>query len=267
VSDQDAAVERWKRAYAALAEDVSPAASCPAADRIWAAVAGEAPPLEARAVVLHAASCAACAVALRLAREVAVEAVPLAAPGRGPAWRVAAVAASLLLVALTAWLLVDRRPGPGGPFDDLAIARAEYVPHAAEDELVWRGEDPGAASSGPTLFDEAMEAYERDDFARAEALLGRVAEDDPHATEARFYRGVSLLLLGRPADAAAPLAAAEASATGALRDEARYYLALARLKGGDLGEARRLVDALIEDGGARRAEAEALRARIEAVHP
>ena len=63
-----------RTAFASLAERAVARPDCPEPDRLWAAAAGELPPVEARPLVLHTADCAACAEAWRLAREHAASA-------------------------------------------------------------------------------------------------------------------------------------------------------------------------------------------------
>jgi hypothetical protein len=106
---------RRERLREALEEGTAPPADCASPEELWSAVRGELPARRAAGVLGHAAACARCGEALRLAREIAAGAPPDAAPLRaGPAplrlrWPVFALAAAAgLLVAVP----LLRSPGP-----------------------------------------------------------------------------------------------------------------------------------------------------------
>jgi hypothetical protein len=148
------------------------------------------------------------------------------------------------------------------PWRDLEIVKAEYTPAVApSDELIWRDE---GASGSPRLrpFARAMRPYERNDFAEAERRLARFLEKNPTHAEAHFYRGVSLLLLGRATDAIAPLEATVGHGHGRVVEEAHWYLALAYLKAGEPSKALKPLDAVVATSGRHRAEAEKLRRQV-----
>jgi len=248
-------VERLRRAFASLGESASSGESCPDAERIWDTVTGVASPADARAVVLHAASCGACATALRLAREI-VAGMPSGARNRSAprAWapRAALIAASLLIAAVGAWLLSTSEPPRR--IGSVTIAKAAHPLAGKDEELAWRGEE----SEAREMFDRAMRAYDEDDFSRSSALLARSLELEPDHADARFYLGVSLLLLGRAGEGIPALEAAARGSAGALHDEARWYLALAAVRAGDRDRARQVLSELIADGSGRREDAERL---------
>lgn len=109
---------RLRAAFAALAERAAPTPLCPDPQSLWSAVRSEAPPSEARRLVLHVAECPACAEAWRLARElrdgspVATEATGTSAHRRQRRRVGAIVVAAAASVALaTAVALLDRGPG------------------------------------------------------------------------------------------------------------------------------------------------------------
>lgn len=258
MSAEENDVERLRRAFTALGASAHDPAGCPDAGRIWATVAGEETPEQARAVVLHSATCAACGTALRLAREIAAGAqLDTQGGASSRRWRLALLAASLLVAAAGAWILVRGLGAPSAdPWADMTIAKADYAP---EDELVWRG---GDAPSAPS-FEQGMQAYQRDDLVRAAELLARSAETEPRPAAALFYRGVSLLLSGKSAESVAALESAE-RAGGPLREEACWYLARAALKAGDREKARRALDRLIAEEGKHHQDALELRNELEA---
>ncbi len=228
----------------------------------------------------HLVSCPACLALAREAREfldlraadplAKVEPTSIAGIDCHPAvplrgrkrWRtVARVAAALVVVAGAGWALRSfvSVPGPfdGNPWRDLAIARPEYG------ELEFRGEAPPrlAGSSAPS-FIEAMRPYAQGDDPAAEAALARYLEAHPGDLEALFYRGASLLLLGRLEEAIESLGAARQSGEGWIRDQAAWFLAVAHLKGGHADAAAATLDSLLAGGRFRQDEARKLRDEI-----
>ena len=89
----------------------------PSGDDRWAALSGELPASERRAIVDHTAGCATCAEAWRLAAEMKPRGVPAAAPATHPrsklAWLAPLAAAAALAVALGAGLWPRRVHAPG----------------------------------------------------------------------------------------------------------------------------------------------------------
>ncbi len=168
--------------------------------------------------------------------------------------RLFALAAAAVFVAATGLLLL-RREAPvvvrdhqeqdtpaksGNPWMNLQIAKAEYAA-APEDEVIWRGGE----ESRPDPFVEAMKPYTTNNYAQAEEELADVIAKAPQNGSAHFYRGVSLLMLGRAADAIAPLqAAVDLGRNNEEKEEARWYLALAHLKSGQLDAAAAMLDSI-----------------------
>jgi len=151
------------------------------------------------------------------------------------------------------------------PWRDLQIAKAQYTPATTpHDELLYRDDSP-QANRKPSAFTQAMQPYERNDFAEADRRLGQFTEKNPGHAAAHFYRGVSLLLLGKPAEAIAPLETAVAKGEGRVREEARWYLAQTYLKTGDYSKALEQLDSVIQISGKRRSDAEALRKQVKAI--
>ena len=153
----------------------------------------------------------------------------------------------------------------GNPWRDLQIAKAQYTPATTpQDELLYRDDSPQTQRK-PGAFTEAMQPYERNDFAEADRRLGQFTEMNPGHAAAHFYRGVSLLLLGKPAEAIAPLETAVAKGEGRVREEAHWYLALTYLKTGDHLKALEQLDSVIQLSGKRRSDAEALRKQVKPI--
>lgn len=114
MSFDDAESRELRQALAAVAETAVPRDDCPAAERIWTAVAGELPPEDLRDVVDHTAQCAVCAESWRLAVELKEEEASEALPENG-FWRSwLQVAALVVVIAGAGWLLrPDGAPSPG----------------------------------------------------------------------------------------------------------------------------------------------------------
>lgn len=185
----------------------------------------------------------------------------------------AAIAAGLVLLVGGVWAVrwglaprpLSREPAAGAtpslaPTDrwgDLQIAKADYSPHEPAPDVLWRGEDD-AAPPAADGFAQAMEPYRRDDFAKAEARLEHYAAREPKDHRARFYLGVSRLLLGRSREAIPLLRSVMDQDRGSLGKEARWYAALAHLKAGEEPLASPLLEVVVATSPEHRAPAEAL---------
>jgi len=244
-------------------------AACPDPARLQAALADALPEADGQELRRHLEGCPACrALAAgqeeaggaplspheeeRLWRRVREgTAAPVAAPRR---WLWAA-AAALFAAAVPATLLlrgsVQPSPSPlsptspsaGAPVLPLEKLDVLTPPGAA---LVWR--DGG--SPAERALHEALARYAKGDLAEAAAQLQGVADRSPQAPPALLYRGVALLLLDRPAEAAAALQAAQERSTPFWRPHAQWYLAVASERAGDAARAAALVRALCGGGSA-----------------
>ncbi|MBI2838037.1 MAG: hypothetical protein HYX75_06970 [Acidobacteria bacterium] len=169
-------------------------------------------------------------------------------PGQRSKW-LGAVAAVLVLGVLGPYLYFTQRDRPGEnvppPID---VPKAEYAP-ASENVRVGTG---GA-------FKAAMRAYLQNDFQSAAIELEALIRLEPENTEARFYRGVSLLLIGKNDEATPVLSdAVDRAAATPLGEACRYYLALAHARSGHVEQARAQAAALIDMNGKYRSRAELL---------
>ena len=245
------------------------AAPCPGEDALLAFYRGALAEAENESLREHLASCARCVELARDAR--AFLEAWVGAPERSRASGVRWLAAAAVVgVALLSGLWVARsRPAvsrpplpsasasaPANPWRNLPVAAAEYRPVAPEDELLFRSEE-GTRDDG---FAAAMTPYARGDYAAADAGLARFLGTHPDHAAATFYRGVSLLLLGKPAEARPLLASA--SAARRAPGEARWYLALALLKSGDVADALGELDAVAAALGPHREEAAKLATQV-----
>ena len=105
-------VSRLREAFASVSRGARPGADCPDPQRLWAAATGELRAWSRRQVVDHTSTCAACAEAWRLARELAPEPVAYAASepwssrigsllGLPWSWNVATLAGAAAAVVLS----------------------------------------------------------------------------------------------------------------------------------------------------------------------
>ncbi len=140
-----------------------------------------------------------------------------------------------------------------GPWDDLIIPKAPY-----------QRPDGGVALRGPRGgFSRAMEDYKNGKYNEAIGELETLNNLDPEAgAEAKFYLGVSLLLVGRVQESIAPLAQASELRPDEAADSSRYYLALAYLKSNQSQAALRELDTVIALGREHKLPAERLKEQV-----
>jgi cytochrome c-type biogenesis protein CcmH/NrfG len=103
-----------------------------------------------------------------------------------------------------------------------------------------------------------MELYTKGDWAGALPGLRAAAALDPEAPQVAFYLGATALLAGRTDEAIVALRATVALGDTPVLEEARFYLARAAFRQGDIAAARTELAALVALGGERRAAAERL---------
>jgi tetratricopeptide (TPR) repeat protein len=260
VSEEATRRDLLREAVRGLASE-APVGSCLGEEELMLFYSGGLPEARMDAIRDHLVACAACRSLAGEAREF-LELRTAPTPAR--LWhllpRLAKLAAALVLAAAGGWAVWAALRGPsppaGGQWKDLAIARAEYA------ELDFRGEAPAPPPGSPPTFVEAMKPYTRGDDSAAEAALARYLAARPEDHEAHFYRGVSLLLLGRRDEAVAELETARRSDEEWVRDEGAWYLALARLRGGDAPAAAAALDELLARGKRRQDDARRLREEI-----
>jgi TolA-binding protein len=115
-----------------------------------------------------------------------------------------------------------------------------------------------SATRQASLVDDAapaFDAYRGGDYATAADAFARLAPRYPAAVELRFYLGVSRLLAGDAAAAAAALRTARAIGDPAFADDIAWYLAVAGERAGDRAAARAELDALCRGTSAHAARA------------
>lgn len=181
---------------------------------------------------------------------------------RPPFLRIAAVAASLAVVASGAMLLSNAaRPGwiPGAAPPARVLAPGPLVSALAADKLAppmragalsWRASGEHYDLDLAT----ALKPYSENKFKAAAAALERVSARYPDNPEPLMYLGVCQLLMDRPIDAERTLRRA-VPLGGPAVDDVRWYLAVAAYQNGKRADARQLLARLC--GGTSRRAAEA----------
>ncbi len=134
MSGRDQELQRLREAFAA-GERAAPGAECPTAERLWEAARGELEAEEVGRLADHAAACAACAEAWRLAKDLAGQPAPAATAEDQPAARgnqLAArrarfrwIAATMVTAAAAVMILVGVKLLTGGPKEREPIFRGK----------------------------------------------------------------------------------------------------------------------------------------------
>jgi len=170
---EDLALERLRVAFLS---DGARVGTCPAAEEIWAAAAGEGAPRTTRRVLDHLAWCASCCVAWRVARELRGAPAGRRSAAVGPWYRLAAgVAALALALALAFAFRPDPRIGP-----TLRSPTAREITSALDEgalvsrhafKLRWRGEPAGSICRVTVADRELRPVFELGGIAGAEAAV------------------------------------------------------------------------------------------------
>ena len=205
---------------------------------------------------------------------------------RAAVWRWTAIAAGLLLAtAATAWITVLGRdtpsepgvamPSPPVPVPDPPRANAAGVPSAATTDRLSelgrvrapRYQPPRlrGAGAGDAHFERGMSHYVEGRYHAAIPELRLAATRAPALLERPFYLGASYLMAGDADRALDQLQVVIAAGESAYLEEARFLVAKALVRNGDLAGARRQLDAVIELAGDREREARDLRDEVRAL--
>jgi hypothetical protein len=249
----------------------SPAGSCLPEDRLLAFYGDRVEEGEAEEIRGHLAACPSCVATAREARAFSEtmsgwagrrEARPVRPRA---AWWLAA-AAVILAAGLIAYRLATSPVVPeASRRSDVIVAKAPYpLDTGSKEPILWRG-GSSDETGAPRDFGPGMEAYAGGRLEDAARRLASALETTPAHEPSRFYLGVTLLLLERPGEAIDPLQRVAADGTPLLRQEARWYLALASLKAGHTVRAAEILSAIASNPeGPHGAEAAALLKRL---HP
>lgn len=186
-----------------------------------------------------------------------------------------AVAAAVVAVAagLGLWVRLQPSPAPEPVLAELGpVVQPEWVPAAGPDlaELAAFKAPPyapvrlrGSGGDAERRFADAMERYAAGDWRGALPGLRAAADLDPEAPHIALYLGACALLAGDTDEAVAALARTVALGDTPFLEEARFALAKAYLRQGELQPANdQLVEVVALDGD-RLDEARTLLVRIE----
>lgn len=190
----------------------------------------------------HFVGCAECQAGVRLALAIASEfssrpAVGLSAKPRRPRWWTAAG----LAVAAGLVTLMIMRPAPRS---ELAALGGVGEPPAYLGISV-----RSVGASQDSLFESAMDAYARREYAAAAHVLRGVLAATRDSAPAEFFLGASLLLDNHPSDAVDAFRRVIGHDNATYRAEARYYLAKSLLRLGRGSEALAELDRLTPTDG------------------
>lgn len=173
-----------------------------------------------------------------LATEAAMAEDPGRSAGSGPRWKVwVPVAASLALLVVAAWWLMNQSSGP----EELFAQYFEVYPNV--EAPIYR--DSSAADS-LSAKDLAFRRYAEDDFAGAIEIFESIGEPDEGTL---FYLGMSYLAKGEAAKAAQIWEPLTREAQD-YRTQVQWYLALAWLKLEELEKSKALLEELARSGTA-----------------
>jgi tetratricopeptide (TPR) repeat protein len=200
-------------------------------------------------------------------------------------WRAAVLAAAVVLaVGVLSWM---RSSVPSGSPDAPTARRSPSLAQPSEQprpalpaptvasgpslEQLARFEPPryeplrlrGVPDEATARFQRGMEQYRRADYAGAVDDLRAAVELDSDAAHARFFLGISYLLLAQDNAAIDQLRNTVALGDSAYLEDAHFFLAKAFLRREDLGRAETQLKRLIDPPGSRTADARHLLAEVQ----
>jgi len=200
-------------------------------------------------------------------------------------WKAAGMAAVIVMTVVAGlWIRSDtpRVPSSGTrPSTPPATADAE-APHATEPaapaaslEQLARVEAPayeprtlrGPSDEAMQRFERGMDRYRTADYAGAARDLRAAHGLDPEAAHIGFFLGISYLMSGQDQAAIDRLRATIALGDSPYREDARFYLAKAFLRRGDLKAAQTQLKAVVKLRGSRSLEAQNMLREIERLAP
>lgn len=214
-------------------------------------IRGELPEEAASAVQAHVATCRRCRERARIMALLEASDSSAAKPTRRRLCALA-LAAAIVLAGALAVLWRNLEVGETAPKLVTAWATDQAYPYVG---LMTRGSE---SSRGQDRL-EAFSAYQRGDYAAAARRFARL-ESDP---EISFYLGVSLYLSDETEAAFHYLS--DAAKTESWRGPARWYLANALLKHGDVAAAGKQLARLEQSGGAFEEQARELLGKLNAI--
>jgi hypothetical protein len=178
------------------------------------------------------------------------------------------IAVTVLLAMGAGGLVAKRMLGPKsvttGGVQDGGEARRETIARITVQKPAYNPPEKGTLlRGGEKAFANAMAAYQREEFDSAIEQLQVASELQPrNGGEVSFYLGACLLLVNRSQEAVWPLRHAAEIGDSSLTEKARYYVALAYLKGDDAQRATAEVDAVVAMNGEYLTAAQQLKQQI-----
>jgi tetratricopeptide (TPR) repeat protein len=153
-----------------------------------------------------------------------------------PRWIWYAAATVIICVAVALALVLIK----GKPATVDKLFAFYYTPYESPGDI----RSAAGTEESPLVF--GLELYEEHDYEGALTQLQEVIRTDPASNEAQFYAGATLMELDRFAEAIPFFRKVINNHDVLFSDQARWYLALACLKTGDVDQAKRLFTELKE---------------------
>ncbi len=161
------------------------------------------------------------------------------------------LAALIVLLVVPLSLLIDRDSGPGGSNLPARLIEIESIPAYVETTV--RG---GQAGDSLASFRAGMEAYRREDYGAAVTGLEQAQAANPDHLPTAFYLGLSYLLQDNSTAAAERLLKVVSVGKTPYSEEARWYLAKAYFRLGQVEAGREQLEAVRAMGKAYQQDAE-----------
>ncbi len=168
----------------------------------------------------------------------ALDEVPvIAISSRSIYYKVAGVAAAILILAVSSYLLFFNVPKYQKLFE------AYYKPYYNVLESTERSTSSNTELTG-------MKLYEQGKYAEAVSVFDQALKQNPEDVSLNFYRGLSQLARNKIQDAIEDLNEVAAKTTSPLHEPARWFLGLAYLESGDIDNAREIFNEIARSGDA-----------------
>ncbi len=251
-----------------LLKDLFKPSPCLSQETILKYLAGELPPQVQHQVENHLLDCPLCNDAVEAFQEYKPTRFPgsfeewksLQAQGPMPTggllkqlrpfFRIAAV----LAVLITAWWLLQRPTSPDDLYAKFYQPYTLDIPVSSRSTLL--------AVPLPASLVNALQQYDSGHYEKALAGLEEVLSADPDNEPANFYAGMACLQIGRFDEAYAFLLKVIAT-NGNYASQARWYLALIKLKQNDIEGAKELLQQITKTNGYQHTQAAALLQLLE----
>lgn len=157
------------------------------------------------------------------------------------------LAAALVLLVILGPLIYHYRSQREIPYYELRIEKAAYVPISLRDNI-----DIG------NLSDQAKKAYEEGHYTITIENLKTILKMQPTLATAHYNLGVTYFLVGGDKQAVEELKRSIPGMEGSLREKARWYLANAYLRSGQIENCRSELGEILQSGGEYAAQAKIL---------